>query len=75
MCNAGLKFNAPKWSFELKYTPYLGYVITWEGIKPDTKIMKGIMDNWSVIGYWVGPLLLVHVAKKVACYIPSGRDV
>ena len=34
---AALKFNAPKCSFGLKEIPYLGYVITREGIKPDSK--------------------------------------
>ena len=29
---AGLKDNAPKWSFSLKEIPYLGYVIKNEGI-------------------------------------------
>ena len=41
---AGLKDNAPKCSFGLKYIPYLGYVITREGIKPDLKKVQGIMD-------------------------------
>ena len=44
MCAAGLKFNAHKCSFGLKEIPYLGYVITREGIKPDPKKVQGIMD-------------------------------
>ena len=40
----GLKINAPKCSFGLKDIPYLGYVITREGIKPDPKKLQGIMD-------------------------------
>ena len=40
----GLKANAPKFSFRLKDIPYLGYVITREGIKPDPKKVQGIMD-------------------------------
>ena len=30
----------------LKEIPYLGYVITWEGIKPDPKKLKRIVDLW-----------------------------
>ena len=41
---AGLKVNAPKCSFGLKYVPYLGYVITRDGIKPDPKKLQRIMD-------------------------------
>ena len=41
---AGLKVNAPKFSFGLKEIPYLGYVITREVIKPDPKKFQGIMD-------------------------------
>ena len=41
---AGLKFNSPKCSFWLKEIPYLGYVITREGIKPNLKKVQGIMD-------------------------------
>ena len=39
----GLKVNAHKCIFGLKDVPYLGYVITREGIKPDQKKVKGIM--------------------------------
>ena len=41
---AGLKVNAPKCSFGLKEIPYLGYVITRDGIKPDPKKVKGVTD-------------------------------
>ena len=41
---AGLEVNAPKWSFGLKEIPYVWYVITMEGIKPDPKKVQGIMD-------------------------------
>ena len=41
---AGLKFNSPKCSFGLKEIPYLGYVITREGIKPDPIKVQGIMN-------------------------------
>ena len=40
----GLKVNAPKFSFGLKYIPYLGFVITREGIKNDLKKVRGIID-------------------------------
>ena len=40
---AGLKVNAHKCSFGLKEIPYLGYVITREGIKPEPKKVQGIM--------------------------------
>ena len=40
----GLKVNPLKFSFGLKYIPYLGYVITREGIKPNPKKVQGIMD-------------------------------
>ena len=39
----GLKFNAPKCSFELKEIIYLDYVITKEGIKPNPNKFQGIM--------------------------------
>ena len=42
LCAAGLKFNAPKCSFGLKKIPYLGYVITGEGIKPDPNKLQGV---------------------------------
>ena len=41
---AGLNFNAPTCSFELKKIPYLGYAITREVIKPDPKKVQEIMD-------------------------------
>ena len=41
---AGLKVNVHKCSFGSKDIPYLGYVITREGIKPDPKKVQGIMD-------------------------------
>ena len=44
LCATGLKINAPKYSSGLKEIPYLGYVITMEGIKHDLKKVKGIMD-------------------------------
>ena len=43
-CSPGLKANATKCSFGLKEIPYLVYVITREGIKPDPKKVIGIMD-------------------------------
>ena len=39
----GLKVNAPKCSFWLNEIPYLGYVITSEGIKPDLKKVQWVM--------------------------------
>ena len=44
LCAAVLKVNAPKCSFWLKDIPYLNYVITREGIKPDPRKVQGIMD-------------------------------
>ena len=41
---ADLKVNAPKCSFGLKEIPYLGYVTTREGIKPDPNKVQGILD-------------------------------
>ena len=41
---AGLKMNTPECSFGLKEIPYLGYIITREGIKTDPKKLKGTMD-------------------------------
>ena len=37
LCASFLKVNAPKCSFGLKDIPYLGYVITMEGVKPDPR--------------------------------------
>ena len=42
--NAGLKVNAGKCSFRSKKIPYLGYIITREGVKPDPKKIQGIVD-------------------------------
>ena len=39
----GLKVNAPKFIFGLKYIPYLGYVLTRDGIKSDLKKVQGFM--------------------------------
>ena len=44
LCVEGLKVNDPNCSFGLKDIPYLGYVITGEGIKPDLNKMQGIMN-------------------------------
>ena len=44
LCAAGLKFNAPKCSFWLKGIPYLGYVITRDGIKHYPNKLQGIVD-------------------------------
>ena len=41
---ARLKVNASKCSFGLKEIPYLGYVITIDGIKSDPKKVQGILD-------------------------------
>ena len=41
---AELKVNAPKCSFGLKEIPYLGYIISIDGIKPDPKKVQGIID-------------------------------
>ena len=41
---AGLKVNAKKCSFGLAEIPYLGYIITRQGIKPDPKKIQGILD-------------------------------
>ena len=41
---ARLKVNASKCSFGLKEIPYLGYIITINGIKPDPKKVQGILD-------------------------------
>ena len=40
----GLKVNASKCSFGLKEIPYLGYMVTQQGVKLDPKKVQGIMD-------------------------------
>ena len=40
----GLKYNANKCSFGLKYVTKLGYVINWDGTKPDVIKLQGVMD-------------------------------
>jgi Reverse transcriptase (RNA-dependent DNA polymerase). len=42
--DAGLKVKADKCSFGLSEIPYLGYIISREGIKPDPAKIQGIMD-------------------------------
>ena len=41
--SAGLKYNAPKCIIGLNNIPYLGYLIIWEGIRPDINKVQGIM--------------------------------
>ena len=41
---AGLKVNAAKCSFGLKEIPYLRYIISVDGVKPNPKKIQGIMD-------------------------------
>ena len=41
---AGLKVNAAKCSFGLKEIPYLGYIVSVDGVKPDPKKIQGILD-------------------------------
>ena len=41
MIRYGMKTKAPKFILELKDNTYLGYIITGDGIKPDTKNHKG----------------------------------
>ena len=41
---AGLKVNATKCSFGLREIPYLGYIISLDGVKPDPKKIQGITD-------------------------------
>ena len=42
--DAGFKADSNMCSLGLKEIPYLGYVITWWGIKPDPNKLQGIMD-------------------------------
>ena len=44
MRKAVLKFNSPKCSFGLKVISYLGFIITWYGIKPGPNKSHGIVD-------------------------------
>jgi hypothetical protein len=41
---AGLKVNTPKCSIGLKEIPYLGYIISMEGLKSNPKKVQGILD-------------------------------
>ena len=40
----GTRVNPKNFSFELNDIPYLGYLKTQEGTKPDPRKVKGIMD-------------------------------
>ena len=44
MCTAVIQVNVTKCSFGLNDITYLGYIITWEGIKPYLNKVHGIMD-------------------------------
>ena len=44
MCAAVLEFNALNCIFGLKANPCLVYFITQEGIKPDLKKLRGVLD-------------------------------
>ena len=65
--DAGLKVNAPKCSFGLKDIPYLGYLITREGIKPDPKKVKGIMD--------IGRPATNTESRALICMVQYYRDM
>ena len=39
-----LKVNYPKWRFGSKDIPYLGFIITLEGIQPEQNKLQGIID-------------------------------
>ena len=64
---AGLKANSPKCSFGLKEIPYLGYVITREGIKPDPNKVQGIM-------YLVRSATTTE-AQVIICMVQYYRDM
>ena len=64
---ASLKVNQPKWSFGLKEIPYLCYVITRGGIKPDPKNVQVIIDiDWPPT---------TNEARKLICIIQYYRDM
>ena len=42
--NSGLKVNANKCIFGVKYIPYLGYIVKRDEVNPDPKKIQGIMD-------------------------------
>ena len=44
MCTTGLKFYSPKCIFWFKYIPYLGYIITRVGIKPNLNKVQWVVD-------------------------------
>ena len=44
LCTTGLKFDAPKCIFWFKYIPYLGYIITRVGIKPNLNKVQWVVD-------------------------------
>ena len=58
---ASLKFNYPKCSFGLKDIPFLGYVITQEGIKPDPRKVQVIMYIWQPNTTTKPPVLICMV--------------
>ena len=41
---SGMKFNVPNCTFVVNDIPYIDYVITQYGIKPDPNKVQGIMD-------------------------------
>jgi hypothetical protein len=43
LCNAGLKVNAAKWTFCALEIKYLGYILTRDGIKPQSNKVQAIL--------------------------------
>ena len=64
---AGFKVNVPNCSFELNEIPYLGYVITREGINHDPKKVQGIMD--------LGRISTTTQARALICVVQYYRDM
>ena len=67
LCAARLKVNAPKCSFGLKEIPYLGYVITREGIKTDPKKVQGITN--------LGRPATTTEERSLMCMVQYYRDM
>ncbi len=64
LCNAGLKVNAGKLSFCALEIEYLGYVLTRDGIKPQSNKVQAILVVQSPTGvkqFW-------HFLGMVQCY-------
>jgi len=71
MQKAGLKINSEKSHFGINEVEYLGYVVTREGVKPNPKKVKTIMElqrptTTTEVRRVIGPIPQRSVGKEIS---------